>query len=216
MIYQKFCIMYYEKKYKEALEKAKDMLSYKEVRKEDMEYLFPELNEQKPYGQREECSGCQVNYAGECKGSCAMKKDEWVPKKGDICKPKKSGNNILLCDQDGIAFSFVEYVKNGGYAGGKIYIPTLLKEYELVEPKDYNTFDISFDAKDSELQEASYHIPKGYHAEIYGDKVVIKKGEINNEERESFVELCNDLQMRSTNESLYDELEKLKNWIKSL
>ena len=35
----------YEKKYKEALSKAKDMLSYKEVRREDMEYLFPELKE---------------------------------------------------------------------------------------------------------------------------------------------------------------------------
>jgi hypothetical protein len=35
----------YEKKYKEALEKAKDMLSNKEVRQEDIEYLFPELKE---------------------------------------------------------------------------------------------------------------------------------------------------------------------------
>lgn len=31
--------------YDEALEKAKDMLKYKEVRVEDMEYLFPELKE---------------------------------------------------------------------------------------------------------------------------------------------------------------------------
>ena len=35
----------YEKKYKEALNKAKDMLSHKEIRREDMEYLFPELKE---------------------------------------------------------------------------------------------------------------------------------------------------------------------------
>ena len=33
------------KRYDEALKKAKDMLSYKEVRREDMEYLFPELKE---------------------------------------------------------------------------------------------------------------------------------------------------------------------------
>ena len=39
--------MNYEKKYKEALERAKDMLAYKEVRQEDMEYLFPELEESK-------------------------------------------------------------------------------------------------------------------------------------------------------------------------
>lgn len=35
--------MNYEQKYKEALKRARDMLSYKEVRQEDMEYLFPEL-----------------------------------------------------------------------------------------------------------------------------------------------------------------------------
>lgn len=37
--------MNYEQKYKEALERARDMMSYKEVRREDMEYLFPELKE---------------------------------------------------------------------------------------------------------------------------------------------------------------------------
>ena len=31
--------------YDEALARAKDMMSYKEVRREDMEYLFPELKE---------------------------------------------------------------------------------------------------------------------------------------------------------------------------
>lgn len=37
--------MNYEQKYKEALERARNMLSYKEVRQEDMEYIFPELKE---------------------------------------------------------------------------------------------------------------------------------------------------------------------------
>ena len=37
--------------------------------------------------------------------------------------------------------------------------------------------EIPFGAKDSELQEAIYNIPKGFHAEIDYDKVVIKKGE---------------------------------------
>lgn len=36
--------------------------------------------------------------------------------------------------------------------------------------------EIPFGAKDSELQEETYYIPKGFHAEIDGDKVVIKKG----------------------------------------
>ena len=39
------------------------------------------------------------------------------------------------------------------------------------------TRDIPFGAKDSELQEVFYHIPEGFHAEIDGNKVVIKKGE---------------------------------------
>lgn len=37
--------MNYKEKYEQALERAKDMLAYKEVRQEDMEYLFPELKE---------------------------------------------------------------------------------------------------------------------------------------------------------------------------
>ena len=32
--------------------------------------------EQKPYGQRKECVGCQFNYAGECKGYCDLKRNE--------------------------------------------------------------------------------------------------------------------------------------------
>lgn len=39
--------------------------------------------------------------------------------------------------------------------------------------------EIPFGAKDSELQEVAYFIPKGYYAKIEGDKVVIKKGEEN-------------------------------------
>ena len=34
---------FYEEKYKEALSKAKDILSHKEIRQEDIKYLFPEL-----------------------------------------------------------------------------------------------------------------------------------------------------------------------------
>lgn len=39
-------------------------------------YHLEKQDEQKPYGQREECSDCQFNYAGECKGSCSMKRSE--------------------------------------------------------------------------------------------------------------------------------------------
>lgn len=41
------------------------------------------------------------------------------------------------------------------------------------EPK--SNFEIPFGANDSELQEVDYYIPKGFHAEIKDDRVVIKK-----------------------------------------
>ena len=47
------------------------------------------------------------------------------------------------------------------------------KELKKIETE----IEIPFGAKDSELQEATYYIPKGFHAEIDDDKVVIKKGE---------------------------------------
>lgn len=37
--------MDYKQKYEEALKRARDMMSHGEVRREDMEYLFPELSE---------------------------------------------------------------------------------------------------------------------------------------------------------------------------
>ena len=46
------------------------------------------------------------------------------------------------------------------------------KELKQIE----QTTEIPFGAKDSELQEATYHIPDGYHAEINGNEVSIKKG----------------------------------------
>lgn len=53
-----------------------------------------------------------------------------------------------------------------------------LGQSEVTKTSDQEEIaEISFGAKDSELQEATYHIPKGFHAEIDGDKVVIKKDE---------------------------------------
>ena len=37
--------------------------------------------------------------------------------------------------------------------------------------------EIPFGASDSELMEATYFIPQGYHAVIESNKVIIKKGE---------------------------------------
>lgn len=55
------------------------------------------MDEQKPYGQREECLDCQFNYAGECKGSCAMKRSERNPINKE---PKFKVGNWYQCTKD--------------------------------------------------------------------------------------------------------------------
>ncbi len=44
--------------------------------------------------------------------------------------------------------------------------------------KLHDEFNIPFGAKDSELQEVRYRIPDGFHAEIVGNEVIIKKGDV--------------------------------------
>ena len=56
------------------------------INKEQMLAWLEKQCEQKPYGQRKKCSDCQFNYAGECKGSCQMKRDE--QKTADKVEPK--------------------------------------------------------------------------------------------------------------------------------
>lgn len=51
--------------------------------------------EQKPYGQRKECTDCQFNYAGECKGYCAMKRSEQKPT--DKIEPKFKVGDWVVC-----------------------------------------------------------------------------------------------------------------------
>lgn len=51
------------------------------------------------------------------------------------------------------------------------------KELKKIEQKTSPDVDIPFGAKDSDLQETTYFIPNGFHAEIDSDKVVIKRGE---------------------------------------
>lgn len=93
--------MDYEKKYKEALERAKDMLTYKKVRKEDMEYLFPELKESEDERIR---NGLIKAVSGILKGNTLygtdvtreealawLEKQEQEPKKVSIWKHWKNG-----------------------------------------------------------------------------------------------------------------------------
>lgn len=57
--------------------------------------LLEKQGEQKPYGQKKECLDCQFNYAGECKGSCQMKRDEQKPTWSE--EDEKMLHNIEYC-----------------------------------------------------------------------------------------------------------------------
>ena len=84
-----------------------------------------------------------------------------------------------------------------------------------------NEIEIPYGAKDSELQEATYYIPKGFHAEIDDDKVVIKKGENPtawSEEDENIKEwIMSDInKLLALNRKSFVIADKEIIWIKSL
>jgi hypothetical protein len=102
-------------------------------------------------------------------------------------------------------------------AGGVLHFNK--KELKKID----NETEIPYGAKDSELQEDTYYIPKGFHAEIDDDKVVIKKGEKptwSEEDEKSLDALITSL----NNERFYRHLKTLKgidvnvviDWLKSL
>ena len=104
--------------------------------------------------------------------------------------------------------------------------------YELVEQKpiSFDTStpvsydDIPFGEKDYELHEATYFIPEGFHAEIEGDKVIIKRGEQNpawSEEDEEFLsEIISDIKFAQDKhpDSQMNQIifEEEVTWLKSL
>lgn len=105
---------------------------------------------------------------------------------------------------------------------------TELKGYKEQKPVDKNEIEIPFVAKDSELQETTYYIPKGFYAEIDGDKVVIKNGEKPtawSEENETIASALSQLLKDCESENgwncvYYNDREvffvDMENWLKSL
>ena len=124
----------YEKKYKEALERAKKLQETCDSTAVVgwCEYIFPELKESE--GEKIRKAICYIlNHSAsgliDNTNFTVSQMEDWLEKQGE---------------------KRINYI---------------------------TTVEIPFGAKDSELQEASYHIPEGFHAEIEGDKVTIKKGE---------------------------------------
>ncbi len=88
-------------------------------------------------------------------------------------------------------------------------------------------FEIPFGAKDSELQEAAYCIPEDFHAEIVGNKVIMKKikkakpawsEEDDNKKDDTItaIDLIRTSSFKETNPNLYKAFGEAKNWLKSL
>lgn len=87
------------------------------------------------------------------------------------------------------------------------------KELKKIEDE----IEIPFGAKDSELQEVTYYIPKGFHAEIDDDKVVIKKGKKTAEWSENDEEILKNLiDYFSLDDGLRLPTEETIDWLKSL
>ena len=79
----------YKKRYEEALERARDMLSYKEVRQEDMEYLFPELKEDEDEKIRKEIIRIVDGYFPDKASTQREKYIAWLEKKEQVAWSKK-------------------------------------------------------------------------------------------------------------------------------
>ena len=88
------------------------------------------------------------------------------------------------------------------------------KELKKIE----DGIEIPFGAKDSELQEATYYIPKGFHAEIDDDKVVIKKGEKSagwSKDDEAMFQSCTGA-IWAADYYLYEDKQDMEAWLKRL
>ena len=90
-------------------------------------------------------------------------------------------------------------------------------DFEKKELKKIEDEDLSFSAKGSELQEAIYYIPVGFHAEIDDDKVVIKKGEkpTTLSEDDSYM-LQQAIKYVNNSGKLEVSTEAIEGWLKSL
>ena len=85
-----------------------------------------------------------------------------------------------------------------------------------------NEIEIPFGAKDSELQEVTYYIPQGFHAEIDDNKVVIKKGEKptawSEEDERTLQGIWDEILANKHNAEEYEweTYDKFLTWLKSL
>lgn len=64
----------------------------------------------------------------------AKEQEEWIPQEGDIFRKKGTEKPLYkLWSKVGYSCFSFEQIMESGVAGGEIYVPTLVSEYELVE-----------------------------------------------------------------------------------
>ena len=117
-------------------------------RRKELVAWLENQDEQNPYGQRQECIDCQFNYAGECKGSCAMKRGKQKP----VVIPKfKVGDKIQYSKGCGTIMT-IEKIENGEYIFANNMGHTTIEsgnEWHLVEQKPADKIEPKFRIGDS-------------------------------------------------------------------
>jgi len=84
--------------------------------------------EQKPYGQRQECVDCQFNYAGECKGSCAMKRGEQKLNVNDNAKEMFIKALERVEEQNAKGYKLTDCDKNSWWEDFKAYTSCIVEQ----------------------------------------------------------------------------------------
>ena len=171
--------MNYEQKYKEALNKAKDMLANKEVRQEDIEYLFPELQVIEDMkiikAIRLYLDWLDGRKSIAPKGDYSIKDmSTWLEKQG--MKPRYNIGDVI-CDKSCTTLNKeaqpnmeIVDIQNGMYICDKGSFPVSQQdEYELVGKK----IDIKpIDSVSNELREASFaHAEKEMKNQTFPDNL---------------------------------------------
>ena len=179
----KFTIEEKAKRYDEAIERVielnyvsdKDSLQCKTV-----ERIFPELKEESEDEKMKKIisdilliDSDDIREILDSNDVLMQDIDAWLEKQGEQNeKMKKDIAEFIFNSREDIKHRY-DWIK---YLGYDIHFIDKERQCEQ-KPNPVLDIEIPFGAKDSELQEVSYHIPEGFHAKIEGNKVIIKKGE---------------------------------------
>ena len=120
---------------------------------------FNKNDEQKPYGQREECSNCQMNYAGECKGSCAMKRGEQKLNVNDNAKEMFIKALERVEEQNAKGYKLTDCDKNSWWEDFKNYTSCTIEQKSTWSEEDeklYNDLSDTYFYNDEDYPEETY------------------------------------------------------------